>query len=117
MLYSRNEHSMVNEPYFGFEKKKGAPTVAQWVNDPVYLCGGAGSIPGPASSGLRIWSCHSCGVDRSSSSDWTPGPGTPPRTARATTTTRSEKEKKREPSRKRPSAAGEGGGRHQAVTG
>ena len=26
----------------------GVPAVVQWVNDPVCLCGGAGSIPGLA---------------------------------------------------------------------
>ena len=25
----------------------GVPTVAQWINDPAYLCEGAGPIPGP----------------------------------------------------------------------
>ena len=29
-------------------KIEGVPTVAQWVNDPTCLCGGASFIPGPA---------------------------------------------------------------------
>ena len=33
--------------------------MAQWVNDPAYLCGGIGSIPGPAQR-VRIRCCCSC---------------------------------------------------------
>ena len=55
----------------------GVPAVAQWVDDPACLCGGAGLIPSPAGhSGLRIRRCHSWGLGCSSSSDSIPGPET-----------------------------------------
>lgn len=56
-------------------RNEGVPSVAQWVNDLDYLCGGAGSI-----SGLAKWVedpfCHCFGLGCGFSSDLISGWGT-----------------------------------------
>ena len=42
-LIWRNQNGFISE-----SKLLGVPAVAQWVNDPAYLCGGVGWIPGLA---------------------------------------------------------------------
>ena len=44
------------------KKGYGIPSVVQCVNDPAHLHGIVSLIPGLV-RGVRIWHCHSCGID------------------------------------------------------